>query len=466
MKSGIHAQWKLIKNALEIPWKTLQEIAGLCLELESLWSPIVQSLLQDSPSKASEVSNTPTLRKKRRKNYTEPPTPPDADVIPTPPPVKHDVDTQTDWDMAFMQRIDGMLYGSVEVIQHDHSYSKANQPDQDSTFRPRSSSEGTREADLQPPQPSPDISSAGVLQSCQLLPGAGSNLHVDDALAATSESDVTSDDSDFELPTTARKVDDSAKHFDILNEDQFSNSAGDYIEQEKFIVYEGKLLEIFLSYGTCPDCGQKFGTICTNRIQRGSLVTFRLVCKNHHVFYWHSQPVCNKAPVGNISLAASILFTGNTFTSVMKFAKLMNIRFITKSTFHGKHNLYLFPVVDEAWREHRSKLVQALQDRLITVIGDGRCDSPGHSVKYGTYTVMGAANEKVIDFSLKQVRPDLKSCNMEKERLIDCLDSLKHSKITVGVLATDRHPQISKMMRTNYKEINHQYDVWHFAKSI
>ncbi|XP_064635784.1 uncharacterized protein LOC135492965 [Lineus longissimus] len=236
---------------------------------------IVQSLLQDSPSKASEVSNTPTVGKKRRKNDTEPATPPDADVIPTTPPVKHDVDTQTDWDMAFMQRIDGMLYGSVEVIQHDHSYSKANQPDQDSTLRPRSSSEGTREADLQPPQLSPDISSADVLQSCQLLPGGGSNLHVDDALAATSESDVTSDDSDFELPTTARKVDDCAKHFDILDEDQFSNSAGDYIEQKKFIVYE-----------------------------------------------------------------------------------------------------------DEAWREHRSKLVQALQDRSITVIGDGRCDSPGHSAKY------------------------------------------------------------------------------------
>ena len=35
--------------------------------------------------------------------------------------------------------------------------------------------------------------------------------------------------------------------------------------------------------------------------------------------------------------------------------------------------------------------------------GDGRSDSPGHSAKYGTYTVMDTDIEKIVDFEVIQV---------------------------------------------------------------
>ena len=35
--------------------------------------------------------------------------------------------------------------------------------------------------------------------------------------------------------------------------------------------------------------------------------------------------------------------------------------------------------------------------------GDGRCDSPGHNAKYGTYSVMEVTTEKIVDFSVVQV---------------------------------------------------------------
>ena len=39
----------------------------------------------------------------------------------------------------------------------------------------------------------------------------------------------------------------------------------------------------------------------------------------------------------------------------------------------------------------------------VTVIGDGRSDSPGHSAKYGTYTFMDSNTGKVIDTTVVSV---------------------------------------------------------------
>lgn len=53
--------------------------------------------------------------------------------------------------------------------------------------------------------------------------------------------------------------------------------------------------------------------------------------------------------------------------------------------------------------------------RYVLLIGDGRCDSPGHSAKYCTYTMMDAESGKVVDIEVVPVT-DVKNSNaMEKE---------------------------------------------------
>ena len=59
----------------------------------------------------------------------------------------------------------------------------------------------------------------------------------------------------------------------------------------------------------------------------------------------------------------------------------------------------------------------------INVNGDGRCDSPGHSAKYGT--LMEDDSGKVVAFSVVQVCEVTSSNSMEKEgfkrcRMIGC----------------------------------------------
>ena len=59
----------------------------------------------------------------------------------------------------------------------------------------------------------------------------------------------------------------------------------------------------------------------------------------------------------------------------------------------------------------------------VNVNGDGRCDSPGHSAKYGTYTLM-ADDGKVVIFKVVQVTEVSSSNAMEKEGLERCFKEL------------------------------------------
>ena len=57
------------------------------------------------------------------------------------------------------------------------------------------------------------------------------------------------------------------------------------------------------------------------------------------------------------------------------------------------------------WVNHQSSLLQSIssQSRNLFLSGDGRADSPGHSAKFGSYTVIDVFYNKVVDFKLVQV---------------------------------------------------------------
>ena len=61
----------------------------------------------------------------------------------------------------------------------------------------------------------------------------------------------------------------------------------------------------------------------------------------------------------------------------------------------------------------------------LDLCGDGRCDSPGHCAKYGTYTIMEENTSKVFDFEVVQVTEVSSSNAMEAEGCNRVLNSLK-----------------------------------------
>ena len=186
----------------------------------------------------------------------------------------------------------------------------------------------------------------------------------------------------------------------------------------------------------CQSCGAhvKFASLK----QRGSLICVTSSCVGGHTENWFSQPFTKGTATGNLVLSGGILYTGNHFASTSAFMTNCNIRFFKKGNFNSTQRKYLWPVINHSYVLQHKELLQSLKGEPLILAGDGRCDSPGHNAKYGTYSIMHVATEKVLDFSLVQVSEVNNSNCMEKEGLKCCLENLETDGQIIDILATDR----------------------------
>ena len=86
----------------------------------------------------------------------------------------------------------------------------------------------------------------------------------------------------------------------------------------------------------------------------------------------------------------------NLFSYVLILLFCMLVFFQTK----------LFPLIYLYWQKYQSQLLKKLKSlrTSITIAGDGRHDSMGHSAKFGAYTIFCCTVPMIIHFSLVQVR--------------------------------------------------------------
>ena len=103
--------------------------------------------------------------------------------------------------------------------------------------------------------------------------------------------------------------------------------------------------------------------------------------------------------------------------------------------------------------------------RKLVLAGDGRCDSPGYSAKYGTYTLMDVSTDLIVDFETTQCTDTSSSVAMEKYGFETVLDRVQGAELDVRTVVTDRNISVRKLMRSK-PNIKHQFDVWHFAKNV
>ncbi|KAH7953716.1 hypothetical protein HPB49_011610 [Dermacentor silvarum] len=123
----------------------------------------------------------------------------------------------------------------------------------------------------------------------------------------------------------------------------------------------------------------------------------------------------------------------------------------------------------QVWDEDQETLLTELRDTSLQLCGDGRCDSPGHSAKFLTYSFLCPEKGKIVHTEQVQVKESEQvqaSSQMEKEGLIRGLKFLREQGMTVSSLTTDRHSGIKKHMRLQCPEIIHYFDVWHVGKGI
>ena len=281
-------------------------------------------------------------------------------------------------------------------------------------------------------------------------------------------------DSFFETPERQQDIEqgdtsyitDSESEYTESDEESSDNEenviVGNPISEPKFIVFWSCLVTLFTF---CRKCLQS--CVVDKVTFKGTLLSIKTTCVNNHEIIWKSQPMLGKAGTGNILLSAAILYSGNTYARISEMFKMINIVHFSSSRFFQVQKRFLFPTLNKIYKDSRKTLHEScISSSINHFSGDGRCDSPGYSAKYGTYSLMNASTNKIVDFQVVHVRTAGNSNLMEKTGLQILLDKFESLKISIASLTTDRHTQIRAMMRDYYPHISHQFDVWHFAKSI
>ena len=230
------------------------------------------------------------------------------------------------------------------------------------------------------------------------------------------------------------------------------------------MVFESKLQELFSLHVHCPNCGRNLQKASLKT--KVSLATIECLGCCDQPLPWQTQPFISSMAAGNLLFSAGILFTGNDYSNIANFTKATNIQFFSQRSFSSTQKKYLFPIVNKKFAEHRVDIFNKVRNTEVVAGGDGRCDSPGHSAKYGTYSIVNTASSKVLDFSLVQVTEVKNSNAMELEGLKHCLDHLQREKVAIAKLATDRHMQVRAHMKKERPHIKHNFNVWHLAKSV
>ena len=258
---------------------------------------------------------------------------------------------------------------------------------------------------------------------------------------------------------------------ETTHDEDFAPVKVPYDKDRKYIVFESKLLELF---NVCPVC-----SACTRgKIKKevGSMVHIQIDCSNCKAVTrdWKSQPENHQTPMGNLLTSAAILLSGALPSQVLRMFDIMNVAMHTRKTFHRHQSKYIIPTIVNVWTEEQQTIMTQLRDqgRQLDLAGDGRSDSPGHSAKYGGYTLIEQNIKKIIDIQLVQSNEVGSSNACELEGLDRCVKTLENNGLSMGTLVTDRHIGINCYIaktlkqRPVAKDLIHYYDIWHVAKGL
>jgi len=198
----------------------------------------------------------------------------------------------------------------------------------------------------------------------------------------------------------------------------------------------------------------------------GTALCVKLICDAGHSSSWSSQPEINQVYLGNLLTTASIVFGGSTYAQFQSIALALRLKIMSKSTFFRIQKKYIFPTINFTYKVYQRVILDdCLKNQNLEVSGDGRCDSPGYSAKYGTYSIMDESTSKVIHFHVVSAKETTSSNAMELYGLKKVIEKMNGLGIKIGCFTTDDHQGIKKYLKSSC-ETTHQLDIWHKGKNI
>ena len=202
-------------------------------------------------------------------------------------------------------------------VKHDHSY--AMQPPSYVIFP--TYEDNSFNANSPPPLYEVEVVLSIATEDDESVLG---NENGDGGIDVDDEDDKDDEDLDPHwLPGEEKFTDDD----NLLSEDEHDGHCTSITPdcEKKYLVFDSCLNKLLKR---CPDCGDVI--IQQQRNTLDSMLSVELTCHSGHTTCWDSQPVLKKKPLGNVLTAASILFTGNTFAAISRFASCFNLQFFSE----------------------------------------------------------------------------------------------------------------------------------------
>ena len=171
------------------------------------------------------------------------------------------------------------------------------------------------------------------------------------------------------------------------------------------VLVSGDKLKPLFTY--CFQCGANAHVTKFHAFRATIFVTMQ--CDAGHKHVWnsleHNSKRNKKEYDGNVAIAASILLSGGTFQPFHEQMEVLKVKMLDHRTFYRVQKSLLFPAINNVYQRKRKEILElAKKENGVSLVGDGRCDSPGFSATFGTYTLMNDSNNEVIDIFISHVR--------------------------------------------------------------
>ncbi|XP_052280835.1 uncharacterized protein LOC127878348 [Dreissena polymorpha] len=160
------------------------------------------------------------------------------------------------------------------------------------------------------------------------------------------------------------------------------------------------------------------------------------------------------------------VFSGVCLRKFVNCLSFIKVPILSYRTYKRLQSIYILPAVDNVWKKTQARLFEMRTGKSLRLGGDARCCSPGHTAKFGSYTLMDLETNHVLDVQLVQSNEVKNSNAMELEGLKRGLRNLATNHMKVTDLTTDRHVKVRWFMREEMENICHWFDVWHMAKGV
>jgi hypothetical protein len=235
---------------------------------------------------------------------------------------------------------------------------------------------------------------------CDLLCATSSP---EDGLHDTDDTEEVDDqvaDPDYVPEMDDESGDSDCEEDSISSRGELLNASVPPKDEKQFLVSETALHTLL---NKCRLCDNTSNVVLTHQL--GTMCTFLATCTSNskHTFQWQSQSLLSGMPTGNLRCASMILFAGASPSKTLTMFKHMNMPMFSSRTYFQIQSCYLVPATMSVWKTQQDIELAAVRGIDLVLGGDARCDSPGHSAKYGTYTLMDIKNTKVLECQLVQV---------------------------------------------------------------